>query len=214
MSRATSLLSISSEEAIVPKDKQVGISSSNITSRKTKPTKAEKLPYSRFTKLIIVDLMSNNTAINQILDAKMHSELNDERFKTVKVTKKGIMQYGLQLPDTIFGVNNKMTNVVPAPPTDPPNTLDASRVWEILVLNPVDAPVVDAGGDLPGGFLADAPVVDDGGDLPGGFPVDPPVVDTGGDLVGGFPNLTLFKFGYRNSMLILKLSPKPNLIPS
>ncbi|GJX37778.1 putative gag-pol polyprotein [Tanacetum coccineum] len=30
-----------------------------------------------------------------------------------------------------FGVNHKMTNVVPAPPTDPPNTMDGSRVWEI-----------------------------------------------------------------------------------
>ncbi|GJV43648.1 hypothetical protein Tco_1428184 [Tanacetum coccineum] len=69
-----------------------------------------------------------------------------------------------------------MTNVVPTPPTDPPNTLDASRisfkklliVWILLimvVLNPVDALVVDAGGDLPGGFPADAPVVDAGGDF-------------------------------------------------
>ncbi|GJT59834.1 hypothetical protein Tco_1003367 [Tanacetum coccineum] len=33
-----------------------------------------------------------------------------------------------------FGVNYKMTNVVPAPPTDPPNTLDGSRVWEIYRL--------------------------------------------------------------------------------
>ncbi|GJU39339.1 retrovirus-related pol polyprotein from transposon TNT 1-94 [Tanacetum coccineum] len=30
-----------------------------------------------------------------------------------------------------FGVNHKMTNVVPVPPTDPPNTPDRSRVWEI-----------------------------------------------------------------------------------
>ncbi|GJT31383.1 hypothetical protein Tco_0911658 [Tanacetum coccineum] len=27
-----------------------------------------------------------------------------------------------------------MTNVVPAPPTDPPNTQDESRVWEILLV--------------------------------------------------------------------------------
>ncbi|GJV38080.1 sodium/hydrogen exchanger 6 [Tanacetum coccineum] len=32
-----------------------------------------------------------------------------------------------------FGVNHKMTNVVPVPPTDPPNTPDRSRVWEIRV---------------------------------------------------------------------------------
>ncbi|GJV67626.1 hypothetical protein Tco_1483135 [Tanacetum coccineum] len=38
-----------------------------------------------------------------------------------------------QFPSTqpLFGVNHKMTNAVPAPPTDPPNTLDGSRVWEI-----------------------------------------------------------------------------------
>ncbi|GJW66252.1 hypothetical protein Tco_0120676 [Tanacetum coccineum] len=39
---------------------------------------------------------------------------------------------GFPNPPPRFGVNHKMKNVVPAPPMDPPNTLDGSRVWEIL----------------------------------------------------------------------------------
>ncbi|GJT41487.1 hypothetical protein Tco_0941352 [Tanacetum coccineum] len=75
----------------------------HITCQKTKPTKAEKLPYPR--------LISNNNAINQRSDAEMHSELKDERFKTIKVTKKGVIHYGLQIPDIMLNDTIKEIDV-------------------------------------------------------------------------------------------------------
>nr|GEY50472.1 hypothetical protein [Tanacetum cinerariifolium] len=65
-------------------------------------TKAEKLPYPRFTKLIITRIMSNNTTINQRSDLELHSASKDRKFKTVKVIKQRVMQYGLQIPDTML----------------------------------------------------------------------------------------------------------------
>ncbi|GJQ99504.1 hypothetical protein Tco_0522489 [Tanacetum coccineum] len=49
-----------------------------ITSRRTRPSKADKLPFPRFTKLIIAHIMSNNNTINQRSDADMHRSEMDE----------------------------------------------------------------------------------------------------------------------------------------
>ncbi|GKD59200.1 hypothetical protein Tco_1296709 [Tanacetum coccineum] len=114
MSRSTSLLSIKSTGALVPSDKRLGIKSSNdefkyqITRRKTKPSKAEKIPYARFTKLIIDYLLSHNKTINKRSYAEMYSKSQDRKFKVFKMAKKGILTYGMQLPATMLNDVIKM----------------------------------------------------------------------------------------------------------
>ncbi|GJW69957.1 hypothetical protein Tco_0126874 [Tanacetum coccineum] len=73
-----------------------------ITSRRIRPTKADKLPFLRFTKLIIARIMSTNTTINQRSNAKMYRSEMDERYKPAKVAKEGVIYYGLEIPDTML----------------------------------------------------------------------------------------------------------------
>ncbi|GJW69151.1 hypothetical protein Tco_0123575 [Tanacetum coccineum] len=73
-----------------------------ITRRRKKAKKAEKLPYARFIKLIIDYHLSHNNTIKKRSYAYMHSESQDEKFKQIKLAKKGVMQYGMQIPETML----------------------------------------------------------------------------------------------------------------
>nr|GEV62449.1 hypothetical protein [Tanacetum cinerariifolium] len=68
----------------------------------TYPTKAGKLPFLRFTKLITTHIMSNNNIINPRSDPKMHRGEMNERYKPAKVTKGGIIHYGLSILDSLL----------------------------------------------------------------------------------------------------------------
>ncbi|GKC31713.1 hypothetical protein Tco_1039007 [Tanacetum coccineum] len=73
-----------------------------IKSQKKKGIKVEKLPHARFTKLIINHLLSHNNNLNKRSDAELHSESQDGKFKQLKLAKKGIKQYGMQIPKTML----------------------------------------------------------------------------------------------------------------
>ncbi|GJV83619.1 hypothetical protein Tco_1523517 [Tanacetum coccineum] len=73
------------------------------------------------------------------IDDKLHfveepMEIMDREFKRLKQSRIPIIKgrwNSWRSTEFTFGVNHKMTNVVPALPMDPPNTRDRSRVWEI-----------------------------------------------------------------------------------
>ncbi|GJV06249.1 hypothetical protein Tco_1343905 [Tanacetum coccineum] len=62
-------------------------------------------------------------------------ETTFKRFVNTNIRAKTIFIFNdlhvLIITNIIFGVNHKMTNIVPAPPTDPPNALDGFRGWGI-----------------------------------------------------------------------------------
>ncbi|GJT10854.1 hypothetical protein Tco_0857896 [Tanacetum coccineum] len=73
-----------------------------ITTRRTRLTKSDKLPFPRFTKLIIAHIMSKNNTINQRSNATVYRSDLDERYKPAKVAKGVVIYYGLPIPDTML----------------------------------------------------------------------------------------------------------------
>ncbi|GJY36887.1 hypothetical protein Tco_0422265 [Tanacetum coccineum] len=71
-------------------------------SRMTKPTKQTKLPYPRFTKLIIDHLLSTNKSLARRSDADMHSEEQDLFLSKLINSVDGVLKFGKDLPDSMI----------------------------------------------------------------------------------------------------------------
>ncbi|GJR41365.1 hypothetical protein Tco_1217049 [Tanacetum coccineum] len=61
-----------------------------------------KLLYTRFTKLIINDFLSNNKSIPRSSSSKLHSSQDDQPIIKLSNTIKGDYKFGIEIPDTMI----------------------------------------------------------------------------------------------------------------
>nr|GEX65347.1 hypothetical protein [Tanacetum cinerariifolium] len=101
MSQATSLLQMRTEEELVPKDEQVGTSTSNVMID-------VDAVFTNTLHQLAIAILKTHIIYNSLTltamrrNADIHRSEMDERYKPAKVAKRGVIYYGLQIPDTML----------------------------------------------------------------------------------------------------------------
>ncbi|GJX69079.1 hypothetical protein Tco_0304806 [Tanacetum coccineum] len=90
-----------------PKTKLIAVSKMDkfewqAVERSSRPSKWSKLLYTRFTKLIIDYILSNNKSIPSRSSSKLHSSQDDQPITKLSNTIKGDYKFGMEIPDLII----------------------------------------------------------------------------------------------------------------